>query len=272
MDRYAVIGNPISHSLSPQIHRIFAEQTFQQLDYQPILVELNGLTAALSQFSLDMKGVNVTLPFKEEAFHLVHSVTPRAKLAGAVNTIRFDPGGVRFGDNTDGVGFIRDVKQHHGFSLQDKHILILGAGGAVRGVLSDILQEKPEKLMIANRTLHKADLLVKEFSHLGAIEACLFSQLKGLSFDMVINATSASLKNEPLMLPTHLLNKNAYCYDMVYGKGLTRFLQWAHAEGAALVSDGIGMLIEQAAESFYIWRGIKPVTHEVFNQLTNLNA
>jgi len=269
MDRYGVIGNPIHHSLSPQIHQLFAEQTLQQIDYQPILVELNGLAEALSQFACSMKGLNVTLPFKQDAFQLVHSVTPRAKCAGAVNTIRFDQDGKRWGDNTDGVGFIRDVKHRHQFSLHDKRILMLGAGGAVRGVLSNILQEQPSMLMIANRTEQKANLLANEFSHLGAIEACTFTELKNLKFDMVINATSASLKNEALMLPTHLLNENAYCYDMVYRQGLTPFLQWAKTEGAAFVSDGIGMLIEQAAESFYIWRGIRPGTNEILAQLKN---
>ena len=144
MDRYGVIGNPIHHSLSPQIHRLFAEQTLQQIDYQPILVELNGLADALSQFAFGMKGLNITLPFKQDAFQLVHSMTPRAKLAGAVNTIRFDQDGKLWGDNTDGVGFIRDVKHRYQFSLHDKRILILGAGGAVRGILSNILQENDQ--------------------------------------------------------------------------------------------------------------------------------
>ncbi len=265
-DRYGVMGNPIQHSLSPKIHALFAKQTHQQLVYDPILVALDGFSQALLNFQEQGgKGVNITLPFKQQAFECVDVLSERAKLARAVNTIKFEADGVRFGDNTDGIGFIRDVTMHHAFPLKNARILILGAGGAARGVLGAILQEEPALLVIANRTAEKAYALANEFSAQGLVSGCALSQLTGYSFDLVINATSASLQEEAITLPDDILSEYAYCYDMVYGKGQTPFLTWAKEHGAAITSDGLGMLVEQAAEAFLLWRNVKPDTASILS-------
>jgi shikimate dehydrogenase len=268
MDQYGVVGNPIQHSLSPQIHRLFAKQTHQELVYEPILVAFDGFERALQDFQAQGgKGLNITLPFKHQAFQLVDTLSERAARARAVNTIKFNADGRRFGDNTDGVGFVRDVTQHHQFSLKGTRVLMLGAGGAARGVLGAILQEEPSALMIANRTEDKAQILAEEFSQNGLVRACGLSCLGDYTFDMVINATSASLQEEAITLPDNILSEQACCYDMVYGKGDTPFICWAKEQGAALASDGLGMLVEQAAESFFIWRGIRPSTQPVLVEL-----
>ncbi len=267
MDHYAVMGNPIQHSLSPHIHSLFATQTRQNMNYQAILVDLDGLSGALNDFqNRGGRGLNITLPFKQEAFLLMHTLSARALEAKAVNTIQFNPDGSRFGDNTDGVGFIRDVTIQHQFSLNNKRILILGAGGAVRGVLGAILKEKPALLMIANRTENNAKALAHEFAS-DLIQTVSLKNLSNYQFDMVINGTSASLQDDTLSLPNHILSDSAFCYDMVYGKGMTPFLSWATEQGALIQSDGLGMLVEQAAESFLLWRGVKPETDSIINIL-----
>jgi shikimate dehydrogenase len=259
-DRYAVIGNPIQHSLSPQIHRLFAKQTAQSISYEAILVEPDQLAKALNDFQASGgKGLNITLPFKQQAFTLVDQLTERALRAGAINTIVFNDDGSRLGDNTDGCGLVRDIIIHHQFPIENKKIVILGAGGAVRGIIEPLLQAHPAKMVIANRTKTKAIALGKEFN----VSGCGLEDLSEQTFDLVINGTSASLQNEFLALPDGLLGNNAFCYDMVYGKGVTPFLQWAQQQGANLWCDGWGMLVEQAAESFYLWRKVRPDTQTV---------
>jgi shikimate dehydrogenase len=265
MDCYGVMGNPIRHSKSPLIHRLFAEQTYQTLIYRPILVELDGLPSALSDFQMRERGmgVNITLPFKQRAYGLVQHLTDRAVHAKAINTIRFEADGSALGDNTDGVGLVRDITQNNHFSVRGKSVLLLGAGGTVRGIIGALVQEGPGQLVIANRTESKAQELAEEFASMQSITACKVTDLTGLSFDLIVNATSASLHEDVLELPRGILNAGAYCYDVVYGKGETPFLQWAKAHNAAMCSDGLGMLVEQAAESFYFWRNVRPFTAPV---------
>ena len=273
MDRYGIMGNPIQHSWSPRVHQLFAKQTQQQLIYEPILVSLDGFRQALDGFQArGGKGLNITSPFKQQAYQLVNALSERATLAKAVNTIQFNPDGSRFGDNTDGVGFIRDVMSGHHFPISGKRVLVLGAGGAVRGILNHVLQEQPEWVVIANRTEEKANVLVSEFSYYSSIQARSLSNLTGFKFDLIINGTSAGLTGDIIDLPKRILSEQAYCYDMTYGKRLTPFMMWAIANHAAMISNGLGMLIEQAAESFYLWRGVKPETQPVLSALTNVNS
>lgn len=271
MDYYGVIGNPIQHSKSPLIHRLFAEQTNQLLVYEPILVELDDLAHTLSDLETQgWRGLNVTRPFKQRVVPLMDQLSPRAERAKAVNTIQFNSDGTRFGDNTDGVGLVRDILLNQNIILHDKQILIVGAGGAVRGVIDALLAENPAQLVIANRTASKASKLADEFADAGRITAADLFLLKNNTFDLIINGTSASLPGDWPDLPASILNKDAYCYDMVYGVGLTPFLEWAKRSGATRYSDGLGMLVEQAAESFFIWRGIKPDTKPVLSTLSAL--
>lgn len=271
MDTYGVIGNPIQHSLSPLIHTLFAEQTKQQLIYRPILVAVDSLASALNEFQAQGgKGLNITLPFKQQAFQLVNAHSERAMCAFAINTLKFNDEGDRLGDNTDGVGLIRDITLHHQFSIRGKKVLLLGAGGAVRGVIKPILQEEPSELVIANRTENKAQALAGEFLKYGSVRALTFSALVENQFDLIINGTAASLSESSIELPENIMTNNAYCYDMVYGKGTTPFLHWAKSQGAKLCSDGLGMLVEQAAESFFIWRGVKPDTLPVLTKLKEM--
>lgn len=267
-DRYAVMGNPISHSKSPQIHSAFAQQTGQQLEYTSLLVEIGQLTDAVAEFQRHQgKGLNITVPFKQDAWQLASSLSDRAERAGAVNTLVLYDENDYYGDNTDGVGLVNDLKNNHDIHLNTRHILILGAGGAVRGVLEPILQQFPSQLVIANRTVEKATQLAKEFSDLGALSGCGFDDLAGETFDLIINGTSASLSGELPALPDNLLKSGACCYDMMYGSQPTPFMQWAYQQGAQTCLDGLGMLVEQAAESFYLWRGVRPETAPVIQQL-----
>ncbi len=230
---------------------------------------MNGLSDALAKFQDEGgKGINITLPFKHKAVALVDSLSERAERAEAINTIVFKEDGTRLGDNTDGVGLVRDILINKKFAIKNKRILILGAGGAVRGVIDALFHEKPLEVVIANRTETKAVALAEEFSKFGSIQACSLSLLENNFFDLVINGTSASLQGEMLDLPGSILKEGALCYDMVYNNEDTAFLLWAKEQGAALCVDGIGMLVEQAAEAFYVWRNVKPDTAPVLKALT----
>jgi len=267
-DRYAVMGNPIAHSKSPQIHAAFAEQTGQSLAYTAILVERGALPQAIGNFQANGgKGLNITVPFKQEAWQLADRLSGRAQLAGAVNTLKFETDGLLYGDNTDGAGLVRDIVHNHGGEITDAEVLMLGAGGAARGVLEPLLEENPDCLVIANRTVDRAVALATEFKSLGNISACGFDDLAGRRFDLIINATSASLQGELPPLPDGIIDEDGWCYDMMYGAEPTVFLRWAEAHGAKKCLDGLGMLVEQAAESFQIWRGVRPDTRPVIEQL-----
>ena len=266
-DLYAVFGNPISHSKSPVIHRQFAEQTGQDMHYTKQLINEGEFEkAAQDFFAQGGKGLNITVPFKLNAFEFAQKRTARAERAGAINTLAVLSDGTILGDNTDGIGMIHDM-HNLGWEIQGKRVLILGAGGAVRGILQPLLEEQPARVTIANRTLSKAEELAKNFLDLGDIHAKAFEQLHGDSFDIVINGTSASLQGELPPLPEKLLAANACCYDMMYGAEPTVFLQWAKTHGATQIADGLGMLIGQAAEAFYLWRQIRP---EVVPVITSL--
>jgi len=264
VDRYAVMGNPVEHSKSPAIHAEFARQTGQAISYTAERVELGQLAAAIVAFQKhNGKGLNITVPFKQDAFQLATELSDRAQRAGAVNTLVLYDDSHYFGDNTDGIGLVRDLSQNYDIHVNARNILILGAGGAVRGVLEPILQQLPRSLTIANRTVEKAQELAREFADLGDITACGFQQLAGHSFDLVINGTAASLSGELPPLPDNILTDGACVYDMMYGAQPTPFMRWGEQQGAALCLDGLGMLVEQAAESFYIWRKIRPDTQPV---------
>ncbi|RYY02854.1 MAG: shikimate dehydrogenase [Gammaproteobacteria bacterium] len=257
-DQYAVFGNPINHSKSPAIHRQFAEQTGQDLHYAKQLVATDEFVKAAHEFfKQGGKGLNITVPFKIEAFNFAQQLTPRALRAGAVNTLAIQADGIILGDNTDGIGMVHDM-HNLGWELEGKRILILGAGGAVRGILQPVLAEHPAQVIIANRTFAKAEELAAHFQDLGDVQAKSFEQLDGEQFDIIINGTSASLSGDLPPLPENLLNTNAACYDLMYGAEPTVFMQWAQQQGAAKIADGLGMLIGQAAEAFYLWRQIRP--------------
>lgn len=267
MDHYVVFGNPIGHSKSPLIHRLFAEQTGEQLEYETLLAPLDDFTGTAQAFFKKGSGANVTVPFKEQAFRLADSLTERAQRAGAVNTLRKGLDGRLLGDNTDGAGLVRDLTVNAGVSLQGKRILLLGAGGAVRGALEPLLAEKPAVLVIANRTVEKAEQLAHLFEDLGPVFASGFDWLEE-PVDVIINATSASLAGElPPISPSLIQPGHTVCYDMMYGKEPTPFCRWATEHGAAQSLDGLGMLAEQAAEAFYLWRGVRPDTAPVLSEL-----
>ncbi|MBJ7536327.1 shikimate dehydrogenase [Marinomonas transparens] len=255
MDQYAVVGNPIAHSKSPSIHGYFAEQTKQSLTYTTLLGDDIAFEAQVRDFfAKDGKGLNVTVPFKERAYAMCDVLSKRAKQAGAVNTLLMGKNGELFGDNTDGIGMVRDITHNQEQPLKDKRILILGAGGAVRGVLEPVLSEKPKSVTIANRTVEKAQALADHFGCL----ASSFEALEG-EFDIIINGTSASLSGSLPPLKDELVGAQTWCYDMMYGAERTVFLQWAHEHGAN-GADGLGMLVGQAAEAFYLWRQVRPDT------------
>ncbi len=267
-DHYAVMGNPIAHSKSPKIHALFAQQTQQQLIYEALLVPLDGFTDAVAEFHANGgKGLNITVPFKQEAWALMAEHSQRAQRAGAVNTLWFRDDGTTLADTTDGVGLVRDLMFNHRITLSAKRVLILGAGGAVRGVLEPILAEGPASVVVANRTTSKARELAELFADLGSISGCGFDELSGQQFNLVINGTAASLAGEVPPLPDNLLANNASCYDMMYGATPTPFQRWATARGAAHSLDGLGMLVEQAAEAFTLWRGVRPETGAVIRVL-----
>ena len=264
LDRYAVMGNPIAHSKSPMIHALFAKQTKQQLEYGAILVELGQFAEAVQTFKAEGgKGLNVTVPFKRDAWRLVDERSECAALAGAVNTILIREDGSLFGDNTDGIGMVRDIRDNLGVTITGKRVLVLGAGGAVRGVLGPLLEEKPAEVVIANRTPDRALELADAFEDYGRVDGSSFADLDGSRYDIVINGTSASLKGEVPPLPERILARDAFCYDMMYGAEPTAFMRWADEEGCERIADGLGMLVEQAAESFLLWRGMRPQTAPV---------
>jgi shikimate dehydrogenase len=272
-DRYAVFGNPIAHSRSPDIHAAFAEQTDQQLVYTKQLVEPGRFREAADEFfRAGGQGLNVTVPFKEDAFQYADDLTQRAKTAGAVNTLILRPDGSVLGDNTDGIGMVRDITERLGWPLQGKRVLLLGAGGAVRGVILPCLEEKPVSLTIANRTVAKASDLAASFSHIGKVEACGYDALDERQFDLVINGTSASLQGDLPPIPTTVFAPNAAAYDMMYSAQLTPFLAWAQAQGVTALADGLGMLVGQAAEAFAQWRGVQPDPTPVLKALRRAMA
>lgn len=257
-DRYCVFGHPVAHSKSPFLHAAFAAQTGQALEYSACWVPLDGFPAAVHAFVAEGgRGANVTVPFKEMAFQLATERTARAEQAGAVNTLMFS-GGKILGDNTDGVGLLRDICQNLGVALDNRRVLLLGAGGAARGVIGPLLAAQPASVWLANRTLCKARTLVGCFSGRGQLSAVTYDELSGQCFDVVINATSASLSGALPPLPAGVFSSGSLAYDMMYGVAETPFLAFARREGAARLADGLGMLVEQAAETFFWWRGVRP--------------
>ena len=267
MDRYGVFGNPIAHSKSPMIHRLFAAQTGEQLSYEALLAPLDDFAGFARTFFVEGKGANVTVPFKEQAFQLADSLSARARRAGAVNTLKKLDDGSLLGDNTDGAGLVRDLTVNACFDLRGKRILLLGAGGAVRGVLEPLLAQQPAALVIANRTLAKAEQLASEFADLGPVVASGFDSLDG-PVDLIVNGTSASLAGELPPLAASLIRPHhTLCYDMMYAKQSTAFNRWAAEQGAAHTLDGLGMLVEQAAEAFFLWRGVRPDSEPVLAEL-----
>ena len=257
-DNYCVFGNPIGHSKSPIIHTAFAHQTGESLSYTIRLAPRDGFAESVKDFiAAGGRGANVTIPFKEEAFRLANRLTPRAELAGAVNMLVFGSEGI-VGDNTDGAGLVRDITINLATPITGKRVLLLGAGGAARGATGPLLDAHPMTLVIANRTASKAEALAEHFAIFGPLSGGSFSALSGQVFDIVINATSASLGGELPPLPAGLFAPGSLAYEMMYGRGDTPFLLYAREEGAARLSDGLGMLVEQAAEAFYLWRGVRP--------------
>lgn len=264
-DRYAVIGNPVAHSLSPRIHAQFAEQTGEAITYGKLQAPADGFVATASRFFDDGgQGMNITVPFKQEAFRFADILSVRAQLAEAVNTLVALPNGQREGENTDGAGLVRDLNHNHGLDLGAMRILVLGAGGAVRGVLAPLLSQSPNTLVVANRTASKAALLAEHF----AVHGIGLDQTSEFGpFDLIINGTSAGLSADNPALPDNLFAAGACAYDMLYANTPTPFLQWASEQGASQCRDGLGMLVEQAAESFFLWRGKRPDTAAVIRAL-----
>ncbi|GAB4347318.1 MAG: shikimate dehydrogenase [Gammaproteobacteria bacterium] len=270
-DRYAVMGNPIAHSKSPFIHARFAEQTGEDLSYEAILVEPGSFPQAVAEFqSGGGRGLNITVPFKEEAFVLATSHSPRAARARAVNTLLIRGEGDLFGDNTDGPGLVNDLSLNHGFDFTGRRVLVLGAGGAVRGVLGPLLDAGPDRVVIANRTAARAEKLAEEFAGETPVQGGGYEPLVDQRFDLIINGTAASLQGDLPPLPDGVLAEGGWCYDMMYGAEPTPFLLWAQRHGAARALDGLGMLVEQAAESFLLWRGVRPETRPVIEALRGM--
>ena len=271
IDHYAVLGNPISHSLSPIIQQQFAKQTGQAIAYERILVAPGQLAQSLDRFQQQGgKGVNITVPYKQEALAYVDSLTPRAQRAGAINTIVFQPDGKRRGDNTDGVGLIRDMVNNLHWQLAGRHILLIGAGGASRGILEPLLAQQPNSLHIVNRNVNKAIQLRNRFADLLTISTSDFAHLPEQAYDIIINATSASLSGIVPPLSTTIISLDSCCYDLVYSQQPTVFLKWAQQAGTQHFADGLGMLVEQAAEAFYLWRQQVPQTQVVIDYLRGL--
>ena len=272
IDRYGVMGYPVSHSRSPVLHRLFAMQTGQNMQYELLQVSPEKLETAVRQFQrTGGKGLNITVPHKRAVVQLVDQISDRASTAGAVNTLTFK-GGEIHGDNTDGIGLLRDLGVNLGLQLQGANILILGAGGATRGIVGPLLQMQPRSLLIANRTLDKAQMIADHFAKHGPISACRFDMVPvGDPYDLVINATSAGVRGEMPPYPESAVSEKTFCYDLSYGLNVTPFSKWARELGAVNSVMGWGMLVEQAAESFEIWRGVRPDTAPVLKQM-HINA
>jgi shikimate dehydrogenase len=267
-DRYAVFGHPIGHSQSPRIHCLFAEQTGQTLTYTTEDVTPEIFEPSVKAFfQTGGRGLNCTVPLKELAFRLAETLSDRAQRSKAVNTLALRDDGMIFGENTDGVGLVRDLIHNLGLDLTGQRILILGAGGATRGILEPLLQRQPSRLTIANRTPEKAAQLATEFGDIGPITGGGFATLAGGDYDLILNATAASLSGDLPDLPPDILAQDGACYDLAYGMEPTAFVRWGLEQGARLSVDGIGMLVEQAAEAFHLWRGIRPDTAPVIAEL-----
>ena len=270
MDRYAVIGNPVEHSQSPFIHACFAEQTGEQLSYERLLSPLDGFGALVREFAgSGAKGCNITVPFKFEAYALASQHSARARLAGAANLLRFDAQ-EWLADNTDGIGLVRDIQDNLGLALNAKRVLVLGAGGAAAGALGPLIEARPAELVLANRTLSKAQALLAAHADWGrqngvplrahSLDAC------GEGFDILINATASSIAGAAVPVSSQVLAPGALALDMMYGAKAQGFLDWARGHGA-IARDGLGMLVEQAAEAFHVWRGVRPHTASVLTAL-----
>ncbi len=258
-DRYGVIGNPVAHSKSPRIHAAFAAETGQDMTYELLEAPLDGFRASVDAFrAAGGRGLNVTMPFKLQAFEYATEPTDRARLAGAVNCMKFEGDRV-LAENYDGVGLVNDIQRNLGFAMRGRRVLLLGAGGAARGALLPFLEQQPEVLMVANRTVGKALALCEQFARYGPLHAGGYEEIDG-PFDVVVNATSTSLHGEVPPVPARAFAAGCLAYDMVYGRGLTPFLRRAREAGAGRVADGVGMLVEQAAEAFVWWRGVRPET------------
>ena len=267
IDHYAVFGHPIKHSKSPRIHRLFAEQTKQQLKYEAQDVPAESFNQAINNFfEQGGQGLNCTVPLKELAWQRADILSERARFSKAVNTLALQDGKI-LGDNTDGIGLVTDLTSNHSTNLISSRILILGAGGASRGIIGPLMDQSPSKIVIANRTVEKAINLSKKFSMLGDIQGCGYEALQTQQFDLIINATSASLTGKLPPLPNSLLAKNGCCYDLAYGNEPTVFVEWGIKCGASQSLDGLGMLVEQAAEAFFIWRGVRPETAKIIELL-----
>lgn len=270
-DQYAVMGDPIKHSKSPLIHQLFAEANQQAMEYRALQVSAKEFKTKLEKFfKQGGKGLNITVPLKELAWELVDQKSPLAERAGAVNTISLQQDKL-LGANTDGIGLVRDIIQNHNGAFENKKILMLGAGGAVRGVLEPVLLQQPESVTIVNRTVEKAYNLQALFADLGEVKACAYNELEHAPFDLIINGTSASLHGQLPPLNNAVIGQSTWCYDMMYSNDKTPFNSWAEGQGAEKILDGLGMLVEQAAEAFYIWRGIRPDTSSVIEQIKQSN-
>jgi shikimate dehydrogenase len=271
-DQYGVVGHPVEHSWSPFIHGMFAKATAQNLVYRLFDITADDFRRdILKLFTGGVRGLNVTLPHKQAAAELVNELTPRATRAQAVNTIAFFEDTTLLGDNTDGAGLTCDLERNLQLDLADKRLLILGAGGAVRGVLGPLLEREVREVVIANRTPVKAQKIAAEFADMGTVSGCAFSELRGPAYDLIINGTSASLQGEMPLLPAGIVGDATVCYDMAYGRGPTPFTLWAKSLHAARATKGWGMLVEQAAESFLLWRGIRPNTRAALAALSQIS-
>jgi len=267
-DQYGVIGHPIAHSKSPLLHRWFAAQTGQDISYEAFDIEPQALTGDLARLlASGIRGLNVTVPHKQAVVPLTDRLAERARLAGAVNTLSVRPDGLLEGDNTDGAGLVADLLDHLHVGVSGARLLILGAGGATRGIVPALLGLRPDGLLVANRTVERALELARVFEALGPIAGCSFDELGGRAFDLVINATSAGLHGELPAFPGSIIGPDTVCYDLSYATSNTPFVRWAFGHGARAAHDGLGMLIEQAAESFSLWRGVRPETAPVRAQL-----
>ena len=268
IDQYYVIGNPIEHSKSPEIHRQFARQTQQAMHYDKFLAPIGGFAAAFATLIEEgISGANVTVPFKQDAFCCCDHLTPRAERASAVNTLIVGADGKCTGDNTDGIGLLTDLTQNHGLDLSRRAVLVLGAGGAVRGILEPLLDQNPDCVVVANRTPGRAHGLARDFSELGEISGCGFDDLVNQQFDLIINGTSAGLQGEVPPIVPGVLRSGGITYDLMYGREPTAFVRWGKRAGARQALDGLGMLVEQASEAFYLWRAKRPDTRAVIRRL-----